>query len=87
MLFRFREEVVTIIALLSADVILLTPPSSRQEALAARQKFVAPEGDMMTLLNVFRGYRKVQKNKVGEMTGSNIPAQFLSFFGMQHFCH
>ena len=63
--FFVREEVVTIISLLSADVILLTPPSSRQEALAARQKFTAPEGDMMTLLNVFRAYRTVHKNKVG----------------------
>ncbi|XP_037076284.1 ATP-dependent RNA helicase DHX33-like [Pollicipes pollicipes] len=57
------EEVVTIIALLSADVILLTPAAGRQEALAAHQKFVAPEGDMITLLNVFRAYRKVHKNK------------------------
>ena len=64
---RHSEEVVTIIALLSADTIMLTPPSSREAALAARQKFIAPEGDMMTLLNVFRAYRKVQKNKVRSM--------------------
>ena len=81
-----REEVVTIIALLSADVILLTPPSSRQAALAAQQKFIAPEGDMVTLLNVFRAYRKVQKNKVGEgIHSDNMAARFHVFLWVQYF--
>ena len=36
----------------------------REEALAARQKFMSSEGDHITLLNIYRAYKSVNGNKV-----------------------
>jgi ATP-dependent RNA helicase DHX33 len=53
------EEVVTIVALLSAESPFLLPAARdrREEAEAAHRKFQAPEGDLVTLLNVWRAFR------------------------------
>jgi len=44
--------------------ILLTPVSKREEALAARKKFISSEGDLITYLNIFRAFKQA-KNQVG----------------------
>jgi len=36
----------------------------REEALSVRQKFVATEGDHITLLNIFRAHRTSKEDKV-----------------------
>ena len=38
--------------------------SQREEALAARKKFVSSEGDTITLLNIYKSYRAVKGDKV-----------------------
>ncbi|XP_071950560.1 ATP-dependent RNA helicase DHX33-like [Antedon mediterranea] len=57
------EEVLTIVSMLSVESILVTPNNKREEAHAARKKFLSSEGDHMTYLNIFRAYRGVHGNK------------------------
>ncbi|XP_014218187.1 putative ATP-dependent RNA helicase DHX33 [Copidosoma floridanum] len=58
------EEALTVIALLSSENVFSEPPSKRQQALAARSKFVSEEGDHVTLLNVYKGFLNAQQKKV-----------------------
>ena len=58
------EEVVSIVALLSADSILVNTTNQREQATNARAKFASSEGDHMTLLNIFRAFRAAKLNKV-----------------------
>lgn len=51
-------------SLLSVDTVLYNPPARREEVLAARKKFSSSEGDHMTLLNIYRAFKKVSGNKV-----------------------
>ncbi|XP_074466768.1 ATP-dependent RNA helicase DHX33 isoform X2 [Sebastes fasciatus] len=57
------EEVLSIVSLLSVDTVLYNPPARREEVLAARKKFSSSEGDHMTLLNIYRAFKKVSGNK------------------------
>lgn len=61
--FSCSEEVLTVVSLLSVDTVLYNPPARREEVLAARRKFSSSEGDHMTLLNIYRAFKKVGGNK------------------------
>uniref|UniRef100_A0A673BSB4 RNA helicase n=1 Tax=Sphaeramia orbicularis TaxID=375764 RepID=A0A673BSB4_9TELE len=61
--FSCSEEVLTIVSLLSVDTVLYNPPARRDDVLAARKKFMSSEGDHMTLLNIYRAFKKVGGNK------------------------
>lgn len=61
--FCCSEEVLSIVSLLSVDTVLYNPPARREEVLAARKKFTSSEGDHMTLLNIYRAFKKVSGNK------------------------
>ncbi|XP_005800845.1 putative ATP-dependent RNA helicase DHX33 [Xiphophorus maculatus] len=61
--FSCSEEILSIVSLLSVDTVLYNPPARRDEVLAARKKFTSSEGDHMTLLNVYRAFKKVGGNK------------------------
>ena len=58
------HEVLTVVSMLSVDSVLYTPSNKREEALAARKKFLSVDGDHMTLLNIYRAYKGVKGNKV-----------------------
>ncbi|XP_043488176.1 ATP-dependent RNA helicase DHX33 [Polistes fuscatus] len=58
------EEALTVIALLSVQSIFADPPAKRQQAHAAKSRFASPEGDHVTLLNVFRSYISTSQKKV-----------------------
>lgn len=53
-------------SLLSVDTVLYNPPARRDEVLAVRKKFTSSEGDHLTLLNIYRAFKKVSGNKVGK---------------------
>ncbi|XP_071078637.1 ATP-dependent RNA helicase DHX33-like isoform X1 [Haliotis cracherodii] len=61
--YHCLEEILSIVSLLSVDSILFTPHSKREEALAARKKFISSEGDSITLLNIYKAYKGVGGNK------------------------
>lgn len=62
--YSCSEEILSIVSLLSVDTVLYNPPARREEVLAARKKFSSSEGDHMTLLNIYRAFKKVSGNKV-----------------------
>lgn len=64
--FSCSEEVLCIVSLLSVDSVLYNPPARREEVQAVRKKFTSSEGDHMTLLNIYRAFKKVSGNKVRE---------------------
>ncbi|KAG2218383.1 hypothetical protein INT45_013334 [Circinella minor] len=53
-------EVIAIISLLSVDTIFFTPSDKRDQAAEVRRKFLHPDGDHLTLLNVLKGYWEVK---------------------------
>ncbi|KAF7659796.1 hypothetical protein LDENG_00292940 [Lucifuga dentata] len=61
--YSCSEEILSIVSLLSVDTVLFNPPARRDEVLAARKKFTSSEGDHMTLLNIYRAFKKVSGNK------------------------
>ncbi|XP_072302775.1 ATP-dependent RNA helicase DHX33 [Eucyclogobius newberryi] len=61
--YSCSEEVIIIVSLLSVDTVLYNPPARRDEVLAARKKFTSSEGDHMTLLSIYRAFKKVSGNK------------------------
>lgn len=61
--FQCLEEILSIVALLSVDSVLFTPQNKREEAVAAREKFMSSEGDHISLLNIYKAYRSVNGNK------------------------
>lgn len=64
--YSCSEEILSIVSLLSVDTVLYNPPARREEVLAARKKFTSSEGDHMTLLNIYRAFKKVSGNKASE---------------------
>ncbi|XP_019941741.1 ATP-dependent RNA helicase DHX33 [Paralichthys olivaceus] len=61
--YSCSEEILCIVSLLSVDTVLYNPPARREEVLAARKKFSSSEGDHMTLLSIYRAFKKVSGNK------------------------
>ncbi|KAI9563591.1 hypothetical protein GHT06_011055 [Daphnia sinensis] len=57
------EEIVSIVALLSADSIMVNATAQREQANNVRAKFASSEGDHMTLLNIFRAFRTAKQNR------------------------
>lgn len=64
-MLRCREEIVSIVALLSADSIMINTTAQREQANNVRAKFASSEGDHITLLNIFRAFRTAKQNRVG----------------------
>lgn len=56
------DEMLTIVACLSGESIFLNPPSKREQAISARQKFASPYGDHIMLLNTFKEFSRLTPN-------------------------
>lgn len=78
--YHCTEEILTIISLLSVDSVLYNPPSRRDEVQAVRKKFISSEGDHLTLLSVYRAFKSVSGNKVGD-TSAPADAKITDFLG------
>ena len=66
------EEVITIVAILSGESILVTPVAKREEALAARKKFASSEGDHITYLKIFRAFKSASAQNQKEWCLQNF---------------
>jgi ATP-dependent RNA helicase DHX33 len=60
----FREEILSIVALLSSESVFVTPSTKREQAVAAHEKFVSSSGDHITMLNIYRSFSTVTQKKV-----------------------
>ncbi|KAL4243724.1 RNA helicase [Abortiporus biennis] len=54
--FNCSTEILTIVSMLSAPNVWIRPPNMRREADAAKKLLEVPEGDHLTLLNVYNHY-------------------------------
>ncbi|NXX51613.1 DHX33 helicase, partial [Tricholaema leucomelas] len=61
--FHCTEEILSIVALLSVDSVLYSPPTRRDEVQAVRRKFICSEGDHLTLLSIYKAFKNVSGNK------------------------
>eukprot|EP00736_Rhodelphis_marinus_P008056 Rmarinus@m.5643 len=55
-------EILSIVSLLSAENIFVTPRSKRTEAERARKTFADPCSDHITLLNVYQGFERARRS-------------------------
>ncbi|KAH6879675.1 P-loop containing nucleoside triphosphate hydrolase protein [Coprinopsis sp. MPI-PUGE-AT-0042] len=55
--FRCSNEILTITAMMSVPNVWLRPANQRREADAAKARLTVPDGDHLTLLNVYNEYR------------------------------
>ncbi|KAI6144401.1 P-loop containing nucleoside triphosphate hydrolase protein [Pisolithus tinctorius] len=61
--FKCSNEMLTITAMLSVPNVWLRPNNQRKEADAAKALFTVPDGDHLTLLNVYNNYIQYQYDK------------------------
>ncbi|KAI0366453.1 P-loop containing nucleoside triphosphate hydrolase protein [Pilatotrama ljubarskyi] len=54
--FNCSNEILTIVAMLSVPNVWLRPPNQRKEADAAKAMLTVPDGDHLTLMNVYNHY-------------------------------
>lgn len=57
------EEILSVIALLSVDSVMVNPQAKLEEASAVRRKFISDDGDQITLLNIYRAFISANTNK------------------------
>jgi ATP-dependent RNA helicase DHX8/PRP22 len=51
------EEILSVVAMLSVQRVFYRPKEKRSQADAKKAKFHQPEGDLLTLLTVFNGWK------------------------------
>ncbi|KAH9840703.1 P-loop containing nucleoside triphosphate hydrolase protein [Rhodofomes roseus] len=56
--FNCSNEILTIVAMLSVPNVWLRPPNQRKEADAAKAMLTVPDGDHLTLMNVYNNYQQ-----------------------------
>ncbi|XP_042409696.1 pre-mRNA-splicing factor ATP-dependent RNA helicase DEAH10-like [Zingiber officinale] len=66
--FKCLEEMLIVVAMLSVESIFYFPREKLEEARAARKSFSSPEGDHITMLNVYRtSADSLEKNKIANV--------------------
>lgn len=61
--FKCSQEILTIVAMLSVPNVWVRPNNQRKESDAAKQLLTVPDGDHLTLLNVYNEYKTNQHDK------------------------
>ncbi|KAJ1650349.1 DEAH-box ATP-dependent RNA helicase prp43 [Dispira simplex] len=85
--FSCTNEILSIAAMLSVPVVFVRPNDDRNRADAAKAEFAHPDGDHLTLLNVYHAYKaeggdadwcwKMYLNKRSLVAADNIRSQLL----------
>ncbi|KAJ1655478.1 DEAH-box ATP-dependent RNA helicase prp43 [Dispira simplex] len=85
--FSCTNEILSIAAMLSVPVVFVRPNDDRNRADAAKAEFAHPDGDHLTLLNVYHAYKaeggdtdwcwKMYLNKRSLIAADNIRSQLL----------
>ncbi|KAI6008792.1 P-loop containing nucleoside triphosphate hydrolase protein [Pisolithus orientalis] len=75
--FKCSNEMLTITAMLSVPNIWLRPNNQRKEADAAKALFTVPDGDHLTLLNVYNNYIQSKPFTIN-MTSHGLGPNYLS---------
>lgn len=57
--YSCTQDMIAVISLLSVDTIFFTPNDKKEEAVEMRKKFMHSDGDILTWLNVLKGYEDV----------------------------
>lgn len=63
--FNCSNEILTIVALLSVPNVFVRPASARKKADELKMEFAHPDGDHLTLLNVFHGFQSDEAHQIG----------------------
>lgn len=63
--FHCSEEILTIVALLSVPNVFVRPASAKQRADDAKMSFAHPDGDHLTLLNVYEEFNSDRAYEIG----------------------
>jgi pre-mRNA-splicing factor ATP-dependent RNA helicase DHX38/PRP16 len=66
------DEIIIIVSMLSLPPVFYKPKGREDEADSRREKFVVPESDHLTLLNIFRIWMKVQEAERGRWARENF---------------
>lgn len=61
--FECSNEILTIVSMLSVPNVFLRPPNQRKEADAAKALLSIPEGDHLTLMNIYNSYKQNEHDK------------------------
>lgn len=63
--FNCSNEILTIISLLSVPSVFVRPATAKQKADAAKLRFAHPDGDHLTLLNVYEEFFSDEAQEIG----------------------
>ena len=63
--FQCAQEILTIVAFLSVPNVFVRPAAARKRADEAKMAFAHPDGDHLTLLNVYEGFHSEEANSIG----------------------
>jgi len=61
--FHCTEEIVTVVAMLSVESLLITPAAKKEEASRARSYLVSSDGDHITYLQIWNAWSKAKNKK------------------------
>jgi pre-mRNA-splicing factor ATP-dependent RNA helicase DHX15/PRP43 len=63
--FQCAQEILTIVAFLSVPNVFVRPAAARKRADEAKMAFAHPDGDHLTLLNVYEGFNSEEAHSIG----------------------
>ncbi|KAH3903373.1 probable Pre-mRNA-splicing factor ATP-dependent RNA helicase PRP43 [Saccharomycodes ludwigii] len=63
--FNCSEEILTIVSMLSVPNVFIRPPRDRKHADDAKAAFSHPDGDHITLMNVYHGFKSDEAYELG----------------------
>lgn len=81
--FGCLDEILTIVSMLSVPSVFFTPKGKKEEAESMREKFIFPESDHLTLLNIFNLWSQVGRGSTSDRVRDGERASW----ARKHFLH